>query len=985
MSRILAQLVQITGFLRKPRGIHLSALLLLSALAVLLWFKQGLAIAYAEPGLFMYNDRGLFYMFSHSWVDQASTGTPGLTLSTSALPLYGFLAALEAAGFSPVQREMILFYLILSLACLSMYYLILAAFSENPKKEFIALFAAIFYVLNPYAMVYVWNRFTITMNIAYAILPLILGIYIRGLGLKKYSYAFYLAFVLLSFSPWIGIVPVLVPFLLLTYLVPHIVVHRRRSETIYALRFSALVVLLGVLLNSWALFVLSYNVTSVWSGVSTPNYAKQISGGFPLQDVLRLNFYFGSNAVIWPFYESILGQVLGYLIPSIVFGALVAGGSVVFAFKKHEGGLTVSIVLNSRDRRTSYFAFLAILGIFLGWFASTPLRDVYAAAVDRLPLSPAISNNLVGEKAIALSAIGYSALFGLTLSFIHARMTNLNRPVSARGKRLVAAVLVGSLVFATCGAYVWPMWTGDVFTYPDVPAAEKRTYVEVPGYYYDAATWLSSQTDDFRILSLPFVTGGVTYSWEPYGYSGAATDFQWFPKPVIMESSGEMSNDLIKAIPQLMQSGYTNDVWKVLDLLNVKYIMVHEDINHTVRYITEDPKDIEQQLNSTIRPYVNVQNITDPGGSPLTSSLQGWQPIWGAPPAQLDVVPQADGSAYVEYKANTLENNGYFSVGYVNNGTFDISNATWLHMSLMSSMAGSLYIGINDVDGNAMLFDGRASTSYTIAPNEANGWVNLTLPLAFPSYTTATKPNLSRIVYILIGLVDLPRNVPAELRIMRILLDKGADVPIQGIHSERRFGKLLFYKVDGSLGRVYASNYPIIVNSTSGLIDIVKSRPNVSSDEVFVNGNVGNIPILRNMNDEAARLPNLTLDKISPTQWTIQVQNATNPFVLVFNEAYNPYWKAYYGDLSWPAAFFSPPISDEYHYEGNGYANAWYVDKIGSYTITLYFWPQSLLSLGATISGITTAVAAVVIARRPLKSSLSRLRVLIDQFRSRVN
>jgi hypothetical protein len=40
----------------------------------------------------------------------------------------------------------------------------------------------------------------------------------------------------------------------------------------------------------------------------------------------------------------------------------------------------------------------------------------------------------------------------------------------------------------------------------------------------------------------------------------------------------------------------------------------------------------------------------------------------------------------------------------------------------------------------------------------------------------------------------------------------------------------------------------------------------------------------------------------------------------------------------------------------NGYANAWYINKTGTYTITLEFWPQKLFYIGAAIS-LTTFLA----------------------------
>ncbi|MDL1969860.1 MAG: alpha-(1-_3)-arabinofuranosyltransferase family protein [Candidatus Desulfofervidaceae bacterium] len=152
-----------------------------------------------------------------------------------------------------------------------------------------------------------------------------------------------------------------------------------------------------------------------------------------------------------------------------------------------------------------------------------------------------------------------------------------------------------------------------------------------------------------------------------------------------------------------------------------------------------------------------------------------------------------------------------------------------------------------------------------------------------------------------------------------------------------------------------------------------------------------------NSNTVVQPLPTLTFHKISPTRYEVKVENATAPFFLVFSESYHPKWKAYIktenrnwkvenrkqktGNGKWEIVaeypkvrvkearhemeftpkdisyLFKKPLPEKYHLLVNGYANAWYIDpkKIGqrNFTITLYFWPQSLFYLGLFISGVT--------------------------------
>ncbi len=96
--------------------------------------------------------------------------------------------------------------------------------------------------------------------------------------------------------------------------------------------------------------------------------------------------------------------------------------------------------------------------------------------------------------------------------------------------------------------------------------------------------------------------------------------------------------------------------------------------------------------------------------------------------------------------------------------------------------------------------------------------------------------------------------------------------------------------------------------------------------------------------------PNVTFDYNTPTHAFVYVRNATTPYYLVFRETYDPYWHAYYSNGT------AVPSRD--HIAVNGFANAWYIDKPGNYTISLYYtlqteawiaWIISFAGLGITL------------------------------------
>jgi hypothetical protein len=92
---------------------------------------------------------------------------------------------------------------------------------------------------------------------------------------------------------------------------------------------------------------------------------------------------------------------------------------------------------------------------------------------------------------------------------------------------------------------------------------------------------------------------------------------------------------------------------------------------------------------------------------------------------------------------------------------------------------------------------------------------------------------------------------------------------------------------------------------------------------------------------------NVEVKTIDPTHYQAIVTGATEPYTLVFNELFHNGWRA---------SIDNQNIPDEKHIEMNGYANAWFVDKTGNYTVDLYFTPQKYYTIGIGISVVVLAL-----------------------------
>jgi hypothetical protein len=934
---------------------------LVAATLALIWFRSGLIIAYAEPGLYTFNSDAWREISSYTWIDKISTGTSSLGITLASLSFHLALSLLQTIGFTPFEKQVTLFFTLLTVAGSSMHYLARGSFTKHQgyrESGVTALFASMFYVLNPYSMVYIWNRNTVGMNVAYATLPLALALYMRGLESKNPKYAFYASIVLTASSIWVSIVPILVPMLLLSFLLFRIYTSRRnRKEILSFVRYSGLLALMWFMMNSWFLPYFAVSLNRLWWGFSS-NYSQQYLSGFPILDVLRLNFDFSSNDVFWPFYQTALGSGLGAIMVLSVLGGIlfVAVGSL----RKNPFERLVS---SERPKVLGYFAVLAILGIFLGSVALTPLKIPVSVMLAVLPLSASVSNNMIGEKAILLSAIGYSILFGFTMSSIRQK---IGTPFKARGLPFqlgLRRTLIGILLLLVLVFNVWPMWTGDLFTQPYIPAAAKLGLVKVPGYYDDASAWLNSDPSYFRVLTLPFVEGGITYDWPPYGYSGSTTDFVLLPKPVIMEANDPVSNDVIRTVSHLIDSGQMDNAWKLMSILNVKYIMVHEDINFTDRN-TLSPFVIEASLNSTSVPYINIEPVRDDRGSPITNSTKIWSITWGTQPGIVEIGSEVQGNTYIQYVGHSSSDGlGDFGYGPTFTQPLDLSTTKWLDVSLQSNLSGKLFLAITDKSGKSLFFDGRTNPQY-YSLYASNQWSNFSLPLRSPSYENAGV-DLGSIRSILLSIVDLPPNVQVDMKAKDLMIDRGAiESPVPRIEFLKRIGKLAFYKVGGMNSIVYPTTGYSIVNSSAQLAQEVQFAKYEPNRTLLISSQFGDLSELGRLTPTGYPSPSISVRRASPVKWVVEVRNSRAPFILEFGETFDSNWKLYLGEPGWLGGFSIPSLDERLHYLVNGYANAWYVDKTGDFSITIYNSAQSLVSMGTLISLLTTLLVFTWLFRK---------------------
>ncbi|MCL4353595.1 glycosyltransferase family 39 protein [Patescibacteria group bacterium] len=108
----------------------------------------------------------------------------------------------------------------------------------------------------------------------------------------------------------------------------------------------------------------------------------------------------------------------------------------------------------------------------------------------------------------------------------------------------------------------------------------------------------------------------------------------------------------------------------------------------------------------------------------------------------------------------------------------------------------------------------------------------------------------------------------------------------------------------------------------------------------------------------------ISYHRINPAVYTVQVRNAKSPFVLVFSDSFHDLWNASLIDENGSVGK-NIPLRE--HFLANSYANAWYIDKTGNYSIRLEFGEEKYLRFEELISFgsiLIVAVSIILISRR---------------------
>lgn len=94
--------------------------------------------------------------------------------------------------------------------------------------------------------------------------------------------------------------------------------------------------------------------------------------------------------------------------------------------------------------------------------------------------------------------------------------------------------------------------------------------------------------------------------------------------------------------------------------------------------------------------------------------------------------------------------------------------------------------------------------------------------------------------------------------------------------------------------------------------------------------------------------------KVSSTEYMIKIKNITKPFYITLAESYEDGWKALINGKY--------QIPDKYHFVVSSFANGWYVNKTGYFSIKLYYQPQNYYEFGLILGALMLCLCLLYVS-----------------------
>jgi len=549
-------------------------LLIVVGIVPLMWFRGFPIIMGADFELPLLPREALSRSM-YLWEEIQFGGWDQSQVNLPKIPYYFFLSASSSVGIPLHLIEKIVFAALFVLPGLSMYYLSIILFKNNLSR----LLGALFYTLNLYTLIH-WHNGQMLVILPYAVIPLLLGIFLRGLKKKqifKYAVLFGLASVLMAPGSRFPLMVVAL-FLTASLSILYLLLHRNKIEISFTLRFTLACFLMSLIANLWWIIPVlsllqssSENVQLLLGGLK---HVYLESGFTSFLEVSRLlgewGWYTTHNSV--PYYTFANMYSIDPLLVTVTFLIPVLAWSALLVAPKSRLVLSVSIA--------------TIFGVFLSMGTYPPFGALYQVLYQYVPFFWIFRNPY--RSFVPIIALGYAILIGALIDKARAFNIPITHHFKIQIDQNTCKFALTALLLVLIVSSTWPFFTGDVIEDP-------LRIQEIPSYYSQANDYFLNQSTDSKLLLLPSSpTFGGRYTW---GYTGPDILPNLISQPQVRTFAYYSdTSELLNYITKSLETGNKN-LAKLLSLMGIEYVMIDYSIDSSYYNVTPAIR-IEQTISS---------------------------------------------------------------------------------------------------------------------------------------------------------------------------------------------------------------------------------------------------------------------------------------------------------------------------------------------------------------------------------------------------
>lgn len=932
---------------------HALAIVFIVAAATILFYKF-----YYQRGMLMHVDMTFptsigrnLSLYTHTWWPFGSVQNIWNTQRVFwSMPL---LWAVKLLGLSTSQYLLILFVGTFALAGVSMYAFAFKVMGwsrlgvTNRYAPYLgAVFAALIFMYNPWSVSHLWPYFGYP---GYAVLPLVFMLLYKAVDSPRPRYVVTLA-LLISITSTGPIIVVWFWTLILTYLLFDLVVKKFSRQSLKtAVKVLVPLGALYALLN--AMWIMPVGTAQLANKPFIPIYPAQLNQAtldmLSSQNSVINNLRFASGWMqpVNPQVSGSISVILSFALPALALAALLLLRKKI-----------------ARDRVVIYWSMMFVLSILLATGSAFILRRPYSYFALRAPGVASYGWVLrVADRWLCFAPVFYALVLGLLVAkLLGAR--------NARGKALAAALV--AVVLVSFGP-ITLSYARTVYN----PTRVLSDYDQVNRYIEKAA-------DGARPIWMPFSTDGFRYYWAP------EKRIRGFD---VYSSNPNLNNfqDLYgkDSFYYWLESLFTRTAFAPSQVINAD-VMLPKDLGSrlllpfSARYLILDSSvpgyrfgnafDSDSSMKLALKtdilklfelkssaPFIRAAART----VAINTYYDELALMQKLSPDELSGISFSESGKPPGSKYGVIDFNDYNDYFDINSG-FEVAGADGLPLGwTQQESTGSLRLGDAVSGGPAPQGGTQAATVSTDTSVKSGGRQSLRVENRAPqdlAVSEVTGPEVA----------VTPGDIYTVQTSVKYLNSKWTHVLVEGY--ETKTGKWVTLVKCPAVTSETSSNWKNTDCSFFLPAGFSRIRPVLVSGWVADTGKgpavswFDNIKLAKTTDNlitdlrSAGRGPTVKYQRVSAEKYRVQVEGATEPFVLSFGEAFDPLWEAKTSD-----GHTIDPV--RLYKVTTGFP----IDRKGSYEVTIEYMPQRWFVFGLVISLCVLFLCLIYLAYSLVHTRLS--------------